>query len=151
MSTNMNAEQKFQGLLERQQRIDIAELHAFFDTLEAVPEDFMLGEWGGGVFLTGHPGESQLTGMKWAGKHFYHRNQVDPIICQGENGTRYPSDVMGKAALREMAYRGVVTATMIYDKHPVYDHFRKISEDTVLGVMDRKGEEVPLYFYLRRV
>ena len=42
------------------------------------------------------------------------------------------------------------TATMVYDKHPIFDHFRKVDEDLVLGVMDRKGEAAPLAFMLRR-
>jgi hypothetical protein len=57
---------------------------------------------------------------------------------------------MGAASLRRVEYRGVVTATMAYDRHPVFDHFRQVDEDTVLGVMDRKGDAMPLFFYLRR-
>ena len=56
----------------------------------------------------------------------------------------------GAAALRRVEYRGVVTATMIYDKHAIFDHFRRVNENTVLGVMDRKGETPALYFWLRR-
>ena len=48
-------------------------------------------------------------------------------------------------------YRGVVTATMVYDRHPIFDHFRRIADDRVLGVMDRKGDEAPLFFFLRRL
>lgn len=40
---------------------------------------------------------------------------------------------------------------MIYDKHPVIDHFKRIDASTVLGVMDRKGDAFALYFYLRRL
>jgi hypothetical protein len=58
---------------------------------------------------------------------------------------------MGQASLREVAYRGVVTATMVYDQHPIFDHFRRVSGDVVLGVMDRKGEEKSLFFWLRRL
>ena len=29
---------------------------------------------------------------------------------------------------------------MVYDKHPVFDHFRRVDADTVLGLMDRKGD-----------
>ena len=61
------------------------------------------------------------------------------------------STVGRKASLRLMVHRGVLTATMIYDRHPIFDHFCKITGDLVLGVMDRKGDASPLYFYLRRL
>ena len=41
-----------------------------------------------------------------------------------------------KARLRMVSYRGKSSATMIYDQIPVNDVFRKIDQDTVLGVMD---------------
>ena len=39
---------------------------------------------------------------------------------------------------------------MIYDSLPINDVFRMVDEDTVMGVMDRKGEEQPFFFMLRR-
>jgi hypothetical protein len=33
-------------------------------------------------------------------------------------------------------YRGVVSATMIYDALPINDVFRKVEDGTVLGAMD---------------
>jgi hypothetical protein len=36
-------------------------------------------------------------------------------------------------------YRGVSSATTIYDAKPITDVFRKIDDDTVLGLMDMKG------------
>jgi hypothetical protein len=144
-------ESRFEALARRKEKSPIEELEALFDALPAVDEDFMLGEWNGGVFVTGHPAESQLDAMKWIGKTFRNRNDVDPIVSRGEHGERVANPVMGAASLRRVEYRGVVTATMVYDRHPVFDHFRAVNERTVLGVMDRKGERMPLYFYLRRV
>lgn len=54
------------------------------------------------------------------------------------------------ARLRMMEYRGVVTATMIYDTVPINDAFRRIDHDTILGVMDLRGLEAPFVFFLRR-
>lgn len=147
----MNAEHLFLDFLERQEKIAPAELDAFYATLEPLPESFMLGEWTGGMLLTGHPAEALLSQMRWVGKTFHHRDLVDPIVCQAEDGSRQASDVMGRASLREVVYRGEATATMVYDKHPIFDHFRKISDRLVFGIMDRKGEAVPAYFYLRRL
>jgi hypothetical protein len=60
-------------------------------------------------------------------------------------GTRAPA-----ARLRLTEYRGVVTATMVYDRLPIHDVFRRIDEDTVLGAMDLRGVDEPYFFFLRR-
>jgi hypothetical protein len=126
------------------------EVLAFFDSLPPVAEDELLGEWDGGIVATGHPGEGQLDALRWAGKTFRGRDDVDPIVVHSDDGAREASDVMGAATIRMVEYRGTVTATMVYDRHPVFDHFRRVSEDTLLGVMDRKGEDHPLVFSLTR-
>jgi hypothetical protein len=54
------------------------------------------------------------------------------------------------ARLRMTSYRGVLSATMLYDHLPINDVFRKLDDDTVLGVMDFKGMEMPFFFQLRR-
>ena len=56
-----------------------------------------------------------------------------------------------KARLRQMEYRGKVSATMIYDYLPINDVFRKIDENTLLGLMDFKGMPQPFFFVLKRV
>lgn len=66
---------------------------------------------------------------------------LDPVI-----GTTKP-----RARLRNVEYRGKVSATMIYDHLPINDVFRRVDDDTVLGVMDRRGDEQPFFFVLRRV
>lgn len=55
-----------------------------------------------------------------------------------------------KARLRTTRYRGVDTATMVYDQLPINDVFRKLSDDAVLGAMDLRGESQPYFFVLRR-
>lgn len=54
------------------------------------------------------------------------------------------------ARLRLTSYRGTESATMIYDNLPINDVFRMVDEDTVMGVMDRKGSDQPFFFILRR-
>ncbi|BAZ67485.1 MAG: DUF4334 domain-containing protein [Pelatocladus maniniholoensis HA4357-MV3] len=55
-----------------------------------------------------------------------------------------------QARLRMMEYRGKVTATMIYDYLPINDSFRKVDENTVLGIMDYKNLTQPFFFVLKR-
>jgi len=47
-------------------------------------------------------------------------------------------------------YRGKTSATMIYDQLPMNDVFRKLDDNTVLGIMDRKDTDVPFFFKLIR-
>ena len=55
-----------------------------------------------------------------------------------------------QARLRMMDYRGKVSATMIYDYLPINDTFRKVDENTVLGIMDYKESPQSFFFILRR-
>jgi hypothetical protein len=55
-----------------------------------------------------------------------------------------------RARLRSILHRGVVTAAMVYDQHPIIDYFRRIDPDTVLGLMEMRNMEQPFFFVLRR-
>lgn len=55
-----------------------------------------------------------------------------------------------KARIRMMEYRHQVSATMIYDYLPIHDVFRKVDDNTVLGLMDWKGMSQPFFFSLER-
>lgn len=55
-----------------------------------------------------------------------------------------------KARVRMMDYRGKLSATMMYDYLPIHDIFRKVDENTLLGLMDFKGMEQPFFFVLNR-
>ncbi|MCG5430917.1 DUF4334 domain-containing protein [Mycobacterium sp. MYCO198283] len=67
-------------------------------------------------------------------------NAVRPVLR-----TRAP-----KGRLRTTRYRGVDTATMIYDQLPINDVFRRIDGDRVLGAMDLRGSTRPYFFVLER-
>lgn len=150
-SASAAAPDRLAELAARTDPVAVAEALALFDALEPVAVEEMLGDWEGGVVLTGHPGEAQLGGLRWAGKAFHGPDEVDPMVCLDDDGRRAPNPIMGGAVLRRVEFRGVSTATMVYDRHPTFDHFRRVDADTVLGVMDRKGEEAPLVFFLRRL
>lgn len=53
------------------------------------------------------------------------------------------------ARLRTTEFRGVASATMIYDARPINDVFRRVSGSTVLGCMDLR-DSPPYFFVLRR-
>ena len=147
----MDATQRFAELRAHDGPIAVAALFDFFDRLDAVDVPSLLGDWRGGLLPTGHPGEGQLDKLRWDGKRFRGDNDVDPIISRGADGERVVNPILGAASLRVVYYRGVATATMVYDNHPIFDHFRRVDDDTVLGVMDRKGDKGPLFFFLERI
>jgi hypothetical protein len=121
-----------------------------FDALPSVDEETLIGEWDGELIPTGHSGEQLLDGLRWAGKRFVSRDEVYPLICLDEAGERQVNAVMGEATIRMVEYRGVLAATLVYDKHPIFDSFRAEDADTLMGAMDRKGDAAPLMFRLRR-
>lgn len=55
-----------------------------------------------------------------------------------------------QARLRMTEYRQKVSATMVYDHLPIHDIFRKVDDNTVLGLMDFKGVDQPFFFILKR-
>ncbi|RMI33416.1 DUF4334 domain-containing protein [Nocardia stercoris] len=55
-----------------------------------------------------------------------------------------------RARLRDLEYRGVVSAAMVYDHLPIIDTFRRVDENTLLGAMDQRGVEQPYFFVLVR-
>jgi len=55
-----------------------------------------------------------------------------------------------RARLRDVEFRGKVSAAMIYDHLPIIDVFRRVDEDTLLGAMDQRGAEQLYFFVLRR-
>lgn len=145
--TNLPGRQ-FAQWQKTKENIDPQELIAFFDNLDTVPLDDLWGNWEGGLLPTGHPGEIQLTGLNWAGKRFVSPNEVYPIMVFDEEGNVSASDLLGQACVREVNYRGKVSATMIYDNHPTYDYFRRVDANTIMGIMDRKEDTQLLFFYL---
>lgn len=55
-----------------------------------------------------------------------------------------------RARVRDLEVRGVVTAALVYDHLPVVDAFRRVGDDELLGLMDRRGDRVPYLFRLTR-
>jgi hypothetical protein len=52
---------------------------------------------------------------------------------------------------REVKFRCVVSASMIYDTQPVIDHFHLVDANTAAGAMDTRlmPEAGTYYFYLK--
>ena len=150
------ARKKFTEFKERSGEIADAELDEFWAELAPATIDGMLGEWTGGEFQTGHKMNGQLEKAGWYGKTFKSVRDVQPLVCLDADGNKFSNVEMGKgeASLWLEEFRGEVTATMVYDGQPVHDHFKKIDDDAVMGIMNGKGVRDNgkyYYFYLERV
>jgi len=153
---------------------------SIFDGLTAATLDYMLGRWRGFEISTGHRMEGLLQPSGWYGKLFKGKDDVHPLLFYtSDRSGLYAVDPksipltvtipksapMGflmamtrpflqtkhpKARMRMVEFRGKVTGTMLYDEKPICDHFAKIDERTMLGVMDLKGVPEPYVFVLER-
>lgn len=126
-------------------------LLGIFDRLDGIDCDFLLGTWRGGVFHYDHPLGQQLQAINWYGKRFRGADDVEPLLIHTEAGDIESFERFGLARLRELRFRGKVSAAMLYDKRPLIDHFRRVSEDVVIGLADQKGQPATYFFHLTRV
>lgn len=156
----MTARDTFDAFVARTDQIADADLDAFWETLSPTTIDFMIGEWQGGEFDTGHRANGFMKRLNWFGKTFVSASDAKPLVCLNADGEKFSNTeaMNGEATLWAEEFRGEVTATMVYDGKPVHDHFKKVDAQTVVGIMNGKGaldtsSGAPrhLYFYLRRV
>ena len=150
------AHETFAELKARTEQIPDAELDAFWATLTPATVDFMIGDWRGGAFDTGHRLVNSLDEARWFGKSFPSAGDVKPLICLDADGNKFSNVELGKgeATLWVEEFRGELVATMVYDGQPLHDHFKKIDDDTVMGIMNGKHAMrtgTYGYFYLERV
>lgn len=137
--------------------IDPDELDAVWADLEVVEASAILGSWRGFAFPTGHPVERVLAKSRWHGKRFTTPADATPLVCRADDGSLYSDTTAGRgeASLWHVEFRGEVTATMVYDGMPILDHFKRVDDNTLMGIMNGKPDVVlangrHFYFGLER-
>jgi hypothetical protein len=106
--------------------------------------------------VMGRPGSSYYLDPAFLSLGFARRHPAlvrAPLVAGiARRGFRLFATRAPTARLRMTTFRGVSSATMLYDAHPIADVFRKVDDDTVLGAMDIRGDAMPdlFYFTLRR-
>ncbi|KAH7308960.1 hypothetical protein B0I35DRAFT_360058 [Stachybotrys elegans] len=146
-------QQRLQSIIKANGKVQEADIAAVFDQLKPIEPEFLIGDWQGGSFDTGHPSHALLLQSNWAGKRFRSIDDVDPVMVY-RDGARVWEKRAGNARIREVKFRGVVSAAMVYDTLPIIDSFRYVADDMVLGAMDSKmnGDDAGTYFfYLKRM
>lgn len=149
------ARSQFQDFLARTEPMTDAELDAFWETLAPATIKDLIGDWKGGEFRTGHRANGMLEKGRWYGKSFVSADDAKPLICLDENGTKFSNTewMKGEASLWMEQFRGEVVATMVYDGVPIHDHFKRVDDNTLMGIMNGKAaldQGRHLYFWLER-
>lgn len=136
------------------------ELLNFFDSLPSISLEEIWGKWKGDVF-DGPWNVESLQQINWFGKWFKSNLNAIPAICFNEHNELFSNQLMkGEATMWDVTFRAKTSATMIYDHLPLFDHFRKIDKNTVMGIMSGKPfEGAPNFileggynfFYLERI
>ncbi|HIH2744782.1 TPA: DUF4334 domain-containing protein [Burkholderia lata] len=157
----MSTKEKFEKF-KSAERLSDEVLLEFYDSLPPVSIEEALGRWKGGDFQTGHWGNATLAEMKWYGKWYRSKLDAVPLVCYDEQGRLFSNQTMrGEASLWQIEFRGKVSTTMVYDGVPIFDHLRKVDDNTLFGIMDGKSFDGPIpdiidngkyyFFYLERV
>lgn len=146
------------GELRAAERVSPAELDALWSDLEPVTVEEILGSWRGGDFATGHVAGTVLEQVRWHGKRFDGPLDAVPLLCRDDDGELYSNLKAGgggEASLWPVEFRGETTATLVYDRMPVFDHFKRVDDHTLMGIMNGKLEAAfgvadLYYFWLER-
>ncbi|MFH1455007.1 MAG: DUF4334 domain-containing protein [bacterium] len=145
--------EKFEKIISQKEKISYKELDEFFASLEPIKIDEMIGEWKIGYFFT------DGIGSKWEifirnfpiirpySKKFLDQNNVKAWVYRFF-GIKF-SIPGASAILRKVEFRNKVSTSMIYNYLPMIDNFRKVDDNTVMGIMETKGK-VSLYFYFKK-
>nr|WP_174184132.1 DUF4334 domain-containing protein [Nocardia barduliensis] len=149
----------WRDLAERETGVSAAELDALWAGLPVARAEDILGEWKGAAFPTGHPLRKALSASRWYGKTFRGLLDAQPLICRAEDGSLFSNVELGgggEATLWNIEFRGEVTATMVYDRRPVFDHFKWLDDNTLMGIMNGRPDVVLVdgehfYFLLERI
>ena len=151
----------------------------WFDSLEPVDLDFMMGRWKGFILITDPKLEDLVKNSvwgNWQGQEFVDADNVHPWLFSDSRGEVFNVEAnpntydktlelhkddflklksslattKSQARLLMAKYRGKISATMIYDYLPIYDFFRLVDENTVLGASVEKNSAQPVFCVLRR-
>lgn len=161
-----------------------SEISDWFNTLEPVNPEDMIGLWKGSGHPSGHPLDGVLENLHWFGKRFHPDMRADALLFEGQPGkliaiepaffpirwairfaglgrterawnlfSHFRPRLRAKgttASLEQRMDEGVLTTSMVYDRQPIVDFFRR-SDDMVIGKMVVNGDPRRYFFRLQRV
>jgi lysophospholipase L1-like esterase len=127
-----------------------SELLPLYEQLEPVSVEFMKSIWHGSYFNGTPQGQAG-----WYGKDMRDPDDVRPLLYQREDGSVYANEMYGRAALSIASY-GTLSPTVLlkYKNTRILDYFRRVTDDTVLGLTPASESQTPegsdFFFQLTR-
>ena len=162
-ATEREAEETFVDILSGALAPDSENLLELFSQLEPISVDSLIGLWRVAPFggaprdpVAVQPASGPLPQRKGLGlrklygKRFVTREDAEPIVCLAEDGSLVASIDFGVARLRELSFRGIPSAGMVYDQQPWIDYFRKLDDETLVAMIDMKGTPMGTGFFMLR-
>jgi GXWXG protein/Domain of unknown function (DUF4334) len=137
------------ALIEKSKRceaVDSALIMGLYRQLEPISIKFLLGTWHGSLF-------NGQSGDGWWGKNMITPELVQPLLFQRENGEVYSNEVWGLAHLELGSFDTLSpTAMLKYNDKPLYDYFRRVTDETIIGLTPAAlvGGEADFFFQLTR-
>jgi hypothetical protein len=134
-------------LVEQSKRcvaIDSERLMKLYRELEPISIDFIIGTWHGSLF-------NGQSGDGWWGKNMISAELVQPLLFQREDGSVYSNEVWGLAHLELATFDTLSETVMLkYNDKPLYDYFRKLNEETIIGLTPAAAAGTDFFFQLTR-
>jgi len=123
-------------------------LMPLYEQLEPVSIEFMLDTWHGSLF-DGKPNPDDQDG--WWGKNMISADLVEPLLFRRPDGSVYSNEAWGLAKLFEGECNGLSKTVMLkYNDKPLCDYFRRVTDDTVIGLTPAAVLGVDFFFQLTR-
>jgi len=129
-------ELKSKILSKSKELIDERQLISLFDSLPGASPPSLVQHFDGHVIRTGSlldladkllVAPLSKLGFSW-GKRYRSSYVGDPLLVYWKQQLVFPLPIWGNVCLPFLCYRGTWNATMVYDHHPWYDHFRVLDE-----------------------
>ena len=137
------------ALIEKGKRceaVDSALIMGLYRQLEPVSIKFMIGTWHGSLF-------NGQSGDGWWGKNMISQELVQPLLFLREDGQVFSNEAWGLAHLELGSFDTLSpTAMLKYNDKPLHDFFRRVTDETVIGLTPAAlvGGEADFFFQLTR-
>ncbi|KAI9245079.1 hypothetical protein BDA99DRAFT_290550 [Phascolomyces articulosus] len=142
---------------QTQEQFKAVEIEKIYNKLKPVEAISLLGEWKYGLIDTNSIYSQLVKKVKLVGKKFSSLDKVEPVIVLNEQGERISSNFWGYAKIKNISHRGITTAALEYDRAPLFEYYRYVDENTILGIADFNGQDDMdntdkyVYFYMSRL